>query len=157
MFRKLYREMAEVKALVASINSALIVREPGTALAAEAYDGLRRQIARAASDRQAHLVELVRTIEALDNGVSGESLRRLVEGWAEQAGLRRWEEPTPADFFEVMGEGEGPLEIVNPAWIAGDPVMLVKPGLARRAQPPEPSRSDATDDQAALESREGEA
>jgi hypothetical protein len=132
MLRKLRQDIGELKAMVSSINSALIVREPGTALAAEAYEGLRRQVAQATAERRAHLVELVRVLEALDNGVTGESLQRLVAGWADQAGVRRWEAVEPVDYFEVIGDGEGQLEVVNAAWVVDDPPKLIKPGLARR-------------------------
>lgn len=133
MLRKLRTEISEIKQLVSSINTALIVREPGTAVAAEAYDGLRRQVAQATAERRAHLVELVRLLEALDSGVSGDSLQRLVQEWANQAGLERWPDPEPREFFEVMGDGDGPVEVVHPAWVAAGPeTVLVKPGLLRR-------------------------
>lgn len=132
MLRKLRTEISEIKQLVSSINTALIVREPGTAMAAEAYEGLRRQVAQATTERRAHLVELVRLIEALDSGVSGDSLHRLVHGWANQAGLERWPDPEPREFFEVIGDADEPVEVVHPAWVATGPdTVLVKPGLLR--------------------------
>lgn len=132
MMARTRRELSEIKELVSSINTALIVREPGTALAADAYDGLRRQVSKATTERRAHLVELVRLLEAIDNGVSGDALRRLVEGWADQAGLSRLSDPTPPEAFEIIDDGDraGPLEVINPAWVAGD--VLIKQGLARR-------------------------
>jgi hypothetical protein len=142
MRSKLRQDVEEVKSLLGSINSALIVREPGTALAADAYDGLRRQVAAATAERHAHLAQLVRILEALDNGVSAESLQQLVEQWAEQAGLRRWDKPDPVELFEIMGTGDGPLEVVQPAWVDGDQSNLVKQGLLKRHKsPPETSTS----------------
>jgi len=41
---KLRHHVAELHRMVTSINTALIVREPGTALSADAYDGLRKTI-----------------------------------------------------------------------------------------------------------------
>lgn len=156
MRSKARQDLAEVKQLVSSINSALIVREPGTALAAEAYEGLRRQVAQATAERHAHLTQLVRILEALDKGVSAESLQLLVEQWAEQAGLRRWHEPDPAEFFEVMGTGDGPLEVLQPAWVGSEPPALVKPGLMKRhPASPEPSGPvPGGDDQEALPEEE---
>lgn len=132
MRRKLRQDVSEIKQLVSSINSALIVREPGTALAAEAYEGLRRQVAQATAERRAHLTQLVRILEALDSGVSAESLQSLVEQWADQAGLRRWHEPDPAEYFDIIGNGDGSLEVLQPAWVGGEPAALIKPGLLKR-------------------------
>ena len=142
MIGKMRRDLGEIKELVSSINAALIVREPGTALAADAYDGLRRQVSQATAERRAHLVELVRILEAIDNGVSGESLHRLVEGWADQAGLSRLCEPTPPEAFDIIDDGDqaGPLEVINPAWVAGD--VLIKQGLARRTSHEQTVQSD---------------
>ena len=142
LLRTLRENVAEIRQMVSSINTALIVREPGTALAADAYEGLRRQVASAASDRRAHLIELVRIQEALDNDVSIESLQRLVAGWSEQAGLRRWEDPEPREFFEIIGDGDGDLELVQPAWVAGEPAELVKPGLLQRSAAASPTSSE---------------
>lgn len=160
--RQLLAELEALRAIVSSINTALIVREPGTALSAEAFDGLRRQIAQVASDRRAHLVELSRLLDALDKGVSSDQLERLVAGWAEQAGLRRVWDTDIIDRFEIIGERHGstPLEVVQPAWVAGDdPVVLVRPGLARRADPvtrsmderPRADRTEGTSEPAAAQ------
>lgn len=144
MTRGTRRLLIEIRALVDSINTALIVREPGTALAQEAYDGLRRQVTQATSERRAHLVELVRLQEAIDHGVSADGLRRLVAGWSEQAGLRRCVDPGRRELFEVIGEPSDDLEVVNAAWVAGDPPMLVQPGTLR-ARASEPSRQPSND------------
>lgn len=133
--RKQNDDLAVIREQVSAINTALIVREPGTARSVEAYEGLRRQVAQATTERRAHLVELVRLSEAIDRGVPVEKLGELVAGWSEQAGLRRIDDPSERRLFEVVGEVEPghELEVVNPAWVAGSDAMLIRPGLARPA------------------------
>lgn len=134
--RALLEELSIVHEMVSSINTALIVREPGTAVAADAFDGLRRQVAQATAERRAHLIELSRLLEALDKGVSGDQLERLVSGWADQAGLRQSWDSDQVEWFEIIGERKSadPLEVAQPAWVAGDPPVLVRPGVARRIE-----------------------
>lgn len=132
LFRRLREDVAQMKETLNSINTALIVREPGTARASEAYDGLRRQVAAATTERRNHLLELVRMLEALDSQASRDQLRILVGDWAGQAGLQRWDDTSVTEFFDHIGDGDGPVEIVNSAWVIGDPAALVKAGLVRR-------------------------
>lgn len=132
LFKRIREDVTQMKDMVHSINTALIVREPGTARSSEAYDGLRRQVAAATTERRNHLLELVRMLEALNSHMSRDQLRALVGDWVEQAGLRRWDDASVTEFFDHIGDGDGPVEVVNSAWVIGDPVTLVKAGLARR-------------------------
>lgn len=132
--RRLQEDVEVIREQVSAINSALIVREPGTARSVDAYDGLRRQVAQASSDRRTHLVELVRLTEAIEGGLPTDKLGELVASWTEQAGLVRVTDGSHRELFEVLGgeDSDAELEVLNPAWVAGEPPMLVRPGLARR-------------------------
>jgi hypothetical protein len=113
------------------IDIALIVREPGTARAAEAYEGLRKGVATAARERRQHLAQLVEFVDAVERGATVETLRRRCEQWCLEAGLERRADVVP-EWFSVV-EGEGPvLEVVEPAWVDGTSGQLVKQGTARR-------------------------
>lgn len=113
------------------IDIALIVREPGTARAAEAYEGLRKSVATAARERRQHLAQLVEFVDAIERGATVETLRQRCEQWCIEAGLERRSDVMP-EWFAVV-EGEGPvLEVVAPAWVDSASGQLVKQGTARR-------------------------
>lgn len=139
MFGSVRRELREtldaIQTRLERIDVALIVRDPGSARSAEVFEGLRRSVVSAARSRRQHLSQLIKLTEVLEQGATPETLSALVDQWRMEVGLRRWDEPAPSEFFEVI-EGEGRrLEVQQPAWVdtgAGDEVVLVKPGLARR-------------------------
>jgi hypothetical protein len=120
------------------IEVALLVRDPGTALSADAYDGLRKQIIAAASDRVAHLAQLaqldaiVRTIG--DGEVS--QFGPLVQEWMAQANLVAVSSPEPqVNLFEIVG-GSGPeLDVIAPAYVDATTRRVIRQGRARRVQP----------------------
>jgi len=128
---------------IGHITAALIVREPGTALSANAYDGLRKQVSIAARDRRQHLARLVELSEAIDNGATTETLRRKCEQWCLEVGLEAVTdlESGQSDWFRIV-EGDGPeIEVLTPAWADTEVGHLVQRGTARRswpAAPPEP-------------------
>lgn len=116
---------------IRDIDVALIVREPGTARAAEAYEGLRRSVATAARERRQHLAQLVEIADAIERGASIDTLRQRCEQWCLEAGLERRSDVVP-EWFSVV-EGEGPvLEVIAPAWVDSASGQLVKQGTARR-------------------------
>jgi hypothetical protein len=135
------------------IDIALIVREPGTARAAEAYEGLRKSVATAARERRQHLAQLVEFVDAIERGATVETLRQRCEQWCIEAGLERRSDVTP-EWFAVV-EGEGPvLEVVAPAWVDSASGQLVKQGTARRL--PGEIATTAEDDSAEVTTTEAE-
>ena len=119
MFMTKNREMLmELKAQVETLKTALVVMDPKVSTSADAYEGLRKQVAVSASSRQAHLVQLAQFSRALRRGASAEQLSRLVQEWMQQAGLVAVEEPNP-DLYEIL-EGDpaaGRLEVLSPAYV----------------------------------------
>jgi hypothetical protein len=133
MFMTKNREMLmELKAQVETLKTALIVMDPKVSTSADAYEGLRKQIAVAASSRQAHLVQLAQFSRALRRGASADQLSGLVEEWMQQAGLAAVAEPNP-DLYEILeGEpGAGLLEVMAPAFLDPQTGVLVAQGQAR--------------------------
>lgn len=129
--QRIYDLQDQMHERLSEINIALIVREPGTARAAEAYEGLRKSVATAARERRQHLAQLVEFVDAIDRGATMETLRQRCEQWCVEAGLERRSDKVP-EWFSVV-EGEGPvLEVVEPAWIDATSGQLVKQGTARR-------------------------
>jgi len=106
--------------------------DPKVSTSAEAYDGLRKQVAVAASSRQAHLVQLAQFSRAIRRGASAEQLERLVEEWMQQAGLAAVIDPNP-DLYEVLDgdAGVGNLEVLAPAYMDPQTGQLIAMGQAR--------------------------
>jgi hypothetical protein len=149
--RRLERFEARQEAVleqIGHITAALIVREPGTALSANAYDGLRKQVSIAARDRRQHLARLIELVEAIDNGATTETLRRKCEQWCQEVGLEAVTglDRAEPDWFRIV-EGDGPeVEVLTPAWADTEVGHLVQRGTARRSWPePEPEPAPAPD------------
>ena len=128
------RQLSEIARQLDKIEVALIVRDPGTSLSADAYDGLRRQVIAAAQERTAHLVQLALIDEALRDPRDIEGLRTLVEEWMGQAGLTRVDDPSHEQLFEVVsGKGSG-RELVAPAYVDASSNRIIKQGRARAVE-----------------------
>ena len=133
MFMTKNREtLLELKAQVETLKTALVVMDPKVSTSAEAYDGLRKQIAMAASSRQAHLVQLAQFSRALRRGAGKDQLSSLIEEWMQQAGLAAVVDPNP-DLYEILegDPGGGRLEITVPAYLDPQTGVLVAQGQAR--------------------------
>ncbi|MEX0754985.1 MAG: hypothetical protein WD556_07700 [Actinomycetota bacterium] len=134
MFVSKNRELLmELRAQVETLKTALIVMDPKVSTSADAYEGLRKQVAVSASSRRAHLVQLAQFSRALRHGASTGDLASLVEGWMQEAGLASSTDPTP-DLYEIVeGEpgGEQRLEVVAPAYVDPQTGVLIAQGQAR--------------------------
>jgi hypothetical protein len=133
MFMTKNREMLmELRAQVETLKTALVVMDPKVSTSADAYDGLRKQIAFAATSRQAHLVQLAQFSRALKRGASVDDLSSLVEEWLQQAGLAAVTDPNP-DLYDIL-EGDpisGILEVIAPAYVDPQTGHVVSMGQAR--------------------------
>ena len=128
-----------------TMQTILMVREPSSPVAAEAYDGLRKQVNGAMSERLAHLAQLVQISTALDAGVDGSTMRRMVDGWLEASSLVRLTSASPDDFdrlFELVEDHGGELEVIEPAYVDAVTGRVIRLGRARRRPLPvhEPER-----------------
>lgn len=111
-----------------------------SAVAADAYDGLRRQVLSASADRMAHLAQLVQLRHTVANASSVEELAKHIDGWMEMADLRTvtdLDHPEGDTLFEVLGgEGSG-FELLEPAYVDGRSGRVVRQGRVRRVAGPE--------------------
>jgi hypothetical protein len=127
------RRSERMEVLLERLDAALIVREPGTARAAEAYDGLRKTVAAAAADRRRLSVVLVDLHDRLDGGISVEDLKSVVDEWVMTHGLVRDGVGNYPEAFDIVeGAGHGTeLEVIQPAWVDSNAGVVVKRGQGR--------------------------
>ncbi|MFN3219825.1 MAG: hypothetical protein ACE367_25335 [Acidimicrobiales bacterium] len=145
----MFSRLRKIEDLLTRIDTALVVRDPGSARSAEAYEGLRKQVAMAARSRREHLAQLVEMSDAIDRGATVDTLRERVDEWTMQAGLTRLTTVDPIDHFEIEGSGEV-VEVVEPAWIDSESGALIRSGRARRrpaAPTSELSETNTQDDE----------
>lgn len=115
----------------------LMVREPGSAVAADAYEGLRRQVVAAVEERFAHLAQLVQFDAAIRNGADLTVLNKMVTGWCEAANLALITDPAhpqAEELYEVVEDNGGPLTVVDPAYVDQTSGRIVRRGRAARSR-----------------------
>ncbi|MGH3192525.1 MAG: hypothetical protein ACRDOL_35815 [Streptosporangiaceae bacterium] len=126
----------------------LMVREPAAGVAAEAYDGLRKQVVAAMTERMAHLQQLVQLDAALTAGADADVIGKLVRGFADQASLGRVtdaEHPDRDMLFELVDDLGGRPEVLEPAYVDMITGRVIRRGSMRRAAPPAlPGRTQAS-------------
>lgn len=121
------------------MRTVLIVKEPNTVQAAQAYDGLRKQIGASAAERRSHLNQLVAMSVAVSRATAVEDLVPMLREWMEQAGVVEVHDlplrALPRDYFEdVTGEGlDGAtgIEVLEPAYVDANTSALLRLGRAQ--------------------------
>ncbi len=114
----------------------LMVREPTTSVAADAYEGLRKQVVTAVTDRMAHLAQLVQLDAALTAGAEADTVGKLARGWVEQASLERIVDPEHPQrdlLFEMVEDLGGRHEVLEPAYVDALTGRVIRRGSIRRA------------------------
>ena len=117
------------------VETILMVREPGSVAAADAYEGLRKQVVTAVSERLTHLAQLVELDAVLAAGASAETVVKMASGWAEQASLAKITDPGHRDsdlLFDLVEDLGGPLEVLQPAYVDAITGRVIRRGQARR-------------------------
>ena len=79
--------LVDLRLSIERIDASLVVRDPGNVRSADAYDGLRKQIAVSAGDRRRLLVLLTELGEAIRRKEDHQSLQARFEEWSSQAGI----------------------------------------------------------------------
>lgn len=95
------RRLAEIERQLDRVYTALVVRDPGTPLSADAYEGLRKQVVASAQARTTHVAQLAEFDVALQRGASADDLRQLSSQWLQQAGVVRVEDADVPEAFEA--------------------------------------------------------
>jgi hypothetical protein len=126
-------ELDRIGRAIDKIEVATIVRDPSSALSAEAYDGLRRQIVAAAGERTAHLYQLAVFAQVADR--FGGELAPLVREWMEQSALVRVEHYDER-CVDVLGGNGSDYRMVRPAFVDGVTGRPIIMGQAERVTLP---------------------
>ena len=130
MFRAIHQRFDELAHQLDRIDLILTLKDPGSTKAADAYEGLRRQIIASSQERLAHLAHLARIDAALKAGESADDLALLLRELLNEAGLVHVVDPSDPDLFEVAGEGEQ-LTVTAPAYVEAPTGRLIRQGRVR--------------------------
>ena len=127
------KDMRQTAKDLSALSAALVVREPATATAAQAYDGLRKAVMAGAQARRELLVDLVELTELLDHDVEIEDIRSFVEELRLRAHLAQDGDVAarPAHFTVLDGVGDT-VRVNKVAWVDEQTGALIKRGLAER-------------------------
>ena len=120
------------------METILMVREPASTAAADAYEGLRKQVVTAVTERLTHLAQLAQLDAALSHGADRDQIARTVTGWLEQASLARVTEFGGGDQdlrFELVEDLGGQAEVLEPAYVDLVNRRVIRQGQARRIAP----------------------
>ena len=112
------------------VYTAILVRDPGTSLSSDAYEGLRKQVIASARARTQHVAQLAEIDVALRRGATNTDLQALVDGWLRQAGVERVEDPRVRDVWESVPSSRD-VEVEIPAYVDTEVGRLVHQGRLR--------------------------
>jgi hypothetical protein len=139
LLRELQEQVKDLRQQAELIKTVLIVKEPNTIHSAEAFEGLRKSVVASTQSRRGVLRQLISISVAINRAKSLDDLRPQVEEWLAQAGLATLslvpDEQEAAALFEDIGdEGlDGPIEVVEPAYVEIESGSLLRQGRARLA------------------------
>lgn len=137
MSRKL--QLARIENLLQRLDAAVVVRDPGSARAAEMYEGLRRQIVQSGKNHRTHLSHLLALQDSIDRGADIDLVRERVSEYLKELGIQKYSDTSNIDSFEVI-EGEGTeFECIEPAiveMLEDGTIRTHQLGKARRIQGP---------------------
>jgi hypothetical protein len=132
MFGKRNREtdqlLTKMERTVDLIWTALIVRDPGTPLSADAYEGLRKQVIASSTARREHVAQLAEIDVALQRDASAEDLAQLVSQWLNQADIERVEDPARREVWETTLPAGASAEVEIPAYFDRHTGTIVRQG-----------------------------
>jgi hypothetical protein len=117
------------------MQTVLMVREPNSTAAAEAYEGLRKQVVATSTERRQHLAQLAEFETTVRNGADAQQLQSLIDGWADQAGLLRATSAATEEvelLFDLTEDLGGALEVTSPAYLDCRTGSVVRKGRGRR-------------------------
>lgn len=134
--------LINIESLLQRLDAAVVVRDLGSTRAADAYEGLRKQIIQSGKSHRTHTAHLLSLADSLERGADMELIRDRVSDFMEELGLKRIYDTGDSELFELKeGEGSG-LECIEPAIVeqlADGKRYVVRQGIARRVPgPPEP-------------------
>jgi hypothetical protein len=135
---RISRQLDQLDRRAEKMEVILMVREPTAGAAAEAYDGLRKQVVAAVTERMAHLTQLVQLDAALTAGTDADAAGKLVRSFVEQASLERVADADHHDrdlLFELVEDLGGRPEVLEPAYVDAITGRVIRRGSIRRIGP----------------------
>ena len=110
-------QLIRIENLLQRLDAAVVVRDPGSARAADMYEGLRKQIIQSGKNHRMHLSHLIALQESIERGADINLIRDRVNDYLNELGIQKTSDTTHIDSFEVI-EGEGSnFECIEPAII----------------------------------------
>lgn len=132
--------MIEMLTLLNRIETALVVRDPGSKISADAYDGLRKMLLQSSKNRRIHVSHLLSLSDSLKREASIDQVRDRVNDFLLELGVSYWSDTSLTEVFDVV-EGYGTsLECIEPAVVEkleDGRIVEVRRGTARRVPGPE--------------------
>jgi len=108
-------QLGRIENLLQRLDAAVVVRDPGSARAAEMYEGLRKQIIQSGKNHRMHLSHLIALHDSIERGADIELIRDRVNDYLIELGIQKTSDTSHIDSFEVV-EGEGSnFECIEPA------------------------------------------
>lgn len=138
-------QLDRIEVLLQRLDSAVVVRDPGSARAAEAFDGLRKSVIQASKSHRVHVAHLVALDESIRSGGTLDLVRLRVAEYLRELGVERLETPEVSEAFDIVGDSDGDLEVLEAAIIErfdDGRISVLKVGKARRVAPPSPPPED---------------
>ena len=121
--------LIDLQRSIERIDASLVVRDPGNVRSADAYDGLRKQIAISAGDRRRLLVLLTELGEAIRRKEDHQSLQARFDEWSSQAGIGVLSEFN-SDHFDYVENDGNEIAISQPAYVEIDSGRTIRRGVA---------------------------
>jgi hypothetical protein len=135
-------QIHQIRLLLERLDAAVVVRDPGNARSAEAFDGLRKSILVSSKNHRTHIAHLLSLSDSLERGGSIELIRERVNDFLFELGVKRVSEPLHLEMFEIIevieGENDG-FEVLEPAIVEqleNGEFSIIRLGKARRIQGP---------------------
>ena len=141
MGRFINERLVQIQALLERVDTALIVRDPGSSRSAEAFDGLRRQIAYAAKARRSHVSHLLALDDSIRTGGNVDLIAARLKEYLGELGIERIYDTSLSEAFDIAGDRSGEIEVIEPAVIEREEdgrVTVLRVGKALRTAQPEP-------------------
>lgn len=140
-------QLRKIEILLERLNAAVVVRDPGNARAADAYEGLRKSILLSGKNHRSHIAHLLSLSDSLERGADLELLRNRVNDFLFELGVVRFSDLNYPAFFEVI-EGEGAvLELVETAVVeefGNGERFVIRLGKVRRVEDPDAEKNDTS-------------
>lgn len=141
LLESIEEQLRELRHKTDVLEKVLIVKEPGTPVAAEAFDGLRKQVIASAGARRSHVVQLAEMATSVRRASSIHDVGAKLREWLRQAGVEELHDVPqgahPQDLFEDVDgvglAGADRLEIIEPAYVDTQMSVVIRLGRARRA------------------------